>query len=72
MVVLRIALQHLRYKCALALGRAQLVDDDVSVVPDLVILEVLEGCGIEPDDFVPEGGVEFLECFGAVEPVYKS
>jgi hypothetical protein len=52
MVVLRVKLQHGVYELWFALARAELINNSVSVVPDLVVLEVLECGWVEPCDFV--------------------
>jgi hypothetical protein len=44
----------------------------VSVVPDLVVLEVLERGGVKPCDFVLEWYAEFRYCLRAVQPVVVS
>jgi hypothetical protein len=52
MVILGVQFQHGVYKLWLSLTFAELIDDGVSVVPDLVVLEVLERGRVEPCDFV--------------------
>jgi hypothetical protein len=51
-VILGVQFQHGVYKLWLSLTLAELIDDGVSVVPDLVVLEVLERGRVEPCDFV--------------------
>ena len=45
-----------------------MVDEELSVVPDLVVLLVVESYFINPGYFSGNGGVEGEECGGPVEP----
>lgn len=58
MVVLRVLLQHAIDKFGLTLWRAKRINNRMSVVPYLVVLEVLEGGRVEPCNFVLEGDAE--------------
>jgi hypothetical protein len=71
-VVLRVLLQHVVDELGLAIGGAERIDDGVAVVPDLVVLEVLERRRIEPRDFILEGDAEFGDCLCAVQPTQVS
>jgi hypothetical protein len=71
-VILRVLLQHVVYEVGLARWRAKRVDDGVPVVPDLVVLEMLERRRVEPCDFVLEGDAEFGDCLCAVQPTQVS
>lgn len=51
-IVLGILLEHCTYELGFALRCAQGIDDGVTVVPDLVVFEMLERGRIEPCDFV--------------------
>ena len=54
MIVLGVELQHRVDKLGLSVWRAELIDDGMSMVPYLVILEVFQRGGIQPCDFVFE------------------
>src|SRR5689334_6784102 len=68
MIVLGILLKHCVYEFCFALGRAKRIDDGVSVMPYLVVLEVLEGGRVEPRDFVLQRDSEFRYRLCAVQP----
>lgn len=65
-VVLGIELEHLGDEVGLALGRVQSVDNQLAVVPDLVILLVCQCRLVEPVEFLAKICVERFKDFGAV------
>lgn len=71
-IVLHIQLEHLHQKILFAFRAVELVYDGVAVVPDLVVLLVLEGDPVEPLDFFAEVLVGAEEDACAVEPRYWS
>lgn len=44
------------------------VEEELAVVPDLVVLEVVQGDVVEPLDFIGDGELEGRDDFEAVEP----
>jgi hypothetical protein len=61
MVILGVLLQHGCDKVCFSFGRAQLVDDCLSMMPYLIILEVFKCGRVEPGDFFAEVGTELLQ-----------
>lgn len=68
MVVFGILIEHLRNEIGLPNGRGKLVDDELAMVPDLVVLLVGQSRFIKPLEFVVQIGVDCLKDLGTVEP----
>lgn len=69
MVVLIVYCEHNSNEVGLSIGVVQLGDNGLTVVPDLVVLQVFERGAVEPLNFFLEVGVDLGEGFGAIEPV---
>lgn len=67
-VVLGVEREHPHREVRLARRVVEAGDDELAVVPDLVVFRVRERDGVEPGDFGAEGGGEGREGGGAVEP----
>lgn len=68
MIVFGVLFEHLRNKVGFPCRRGKLVDDELAMVPDLVILLVGQSCFIKPLQFVSQIGINCLKDLGTIEP----
>lgn len=71
MIVLGILDQHRGNEGGLPFCGTKPLDDCLAVVPDLVVLEMFEGDGVEPGDFVFKWEVKLSYGFCAIQPIYN-
>lgn len=67
-VVLGVLLEHLAYEVRLADRGAELVDDELPMVPDLVVFLVRDGRFVQPVEFFVEVCLSCFEDARAVKP----
>lgn len=71
MVVFGVEREHLADEVGLAFRGAKQVDDELAVVPDLVVFLVRKGGFVEPVQFGAQVCLYGLEDLGAVEPALE-